>query len=60
MGYRHIVPGPIRDGLHNAFANLDEPVVFLNFLIQHKVGKAAETVGRFAVNTTLGAAGLFD
>jgi phospholipid-binding lipoprotein MlaA len=39
---------------------LDEPIVFLNFLLQLKIGKAAETVGRFAINSTVGVAGLFD
>ena len=33
---------------------------FLNFLLQFKIGKAAETLGRFAVNTTFGVGGLFD
>ena len=59
-GYRDILPAPIRDGMHNVLNNLDEPIVFLNFLLQLKIGKAAETVGRFAVNSTLGVAGLFD
>jgi phospholipid-binding lipoprotein MlaA len=59
-GYRDTLPAPIRDGMHNVLNNLDEPVVFLNFLLQLKIGKAAETVGRFAINSTLGVAGLFD
>ena len=59
-GYRDGLPRPIRDGMHNVLNNLDEPVVFLNFLLQLKIGKAAETVGRFAINSTIGVAGLFD
>ena len=59
-GYRDGLPVPIRDGMHNVLNNLDEPVVFLNFLLQLKIGKAAETVGRFAINSTIGVAGLFD
>ncbi len=59
-GYRDGLPAPIRDGLHNVLNNLDEPIVFLNFLLQLKIGKAAETVGRFAINSTIGVAGLFD
>ena len=59
-GYRDGLPAPIRDGMHNVLNNLDEPVVFLNFLLQLKIGKAAETVGRFAINSTIGVAGLFD
>ena len=60
LTYRRRVPRPIRSGIRNFIWNLREPVVALNFLLQHKVGKAAETVGRFAINTTLGVAGLFD
>jgi phospholipid-binding lipoprotein MlaA len=59
-GYRDTLPAPIRDGMHNAINNLDEPIVVLNFLLQLKIGKAAETVARFAINSTLGVAGLFD
>lgn len=59
-GYQGIVPEPVRDGLGNALRNLSEPVNFLNFLLQFKIGKAAETLGRFVVNTTFGVGGLFD
>ncbi|SFG40830.1 phospholipid-binding lipoprotein MlaA [Novosphingobium sp. CF614] len=58
--YKHTIPGPVRDGLHNVLNNLDEPIVFVNFLLQLKPGKALETLGRFTVNTTLGIGGLFD
>lgn len=60
LGYRHAVPRPVRSGLRNFFSNLMEPVVFLNFLLQLKPGKAAETLGRFTVNSTIGLAGLVD
>ena len=58
--YRSIVPTPVRDGLGNFFRNLHEPDNFLNFVAQHKIGKAAETVARFAINSTIGLLGLFD
>ncbi len=60
MTYKEGVPHPVRKGLRNFLNNLTEPVVFLNYLLQFKPGKAAETVGRFAVNSTLGLAGLVD
>lgn len=60
LAYRDAVPRPLRRGLRNFLRNLREPVVFINYLLQLKPGKAAETVGRFAINTTLGVAGLFD
>lgn len=59
-GYEHGLPAPARDGLHNFFRNLREPVIFVNFLLQGKPGKAAETLGRFAINSTVGVAGLVD
>ena len=60
MAYQHVLPRPVRSGIHNFLYNLREPVVFVNFMLQLKPGKAAETVGRFAINSTAGAAGLFD
>ncbi|GGJ37690.1 ABC transporter [Sphingopyxis bauzanensis] len=60
MGYQSIVPEPVRDGVGNALRNLTEPVNFLNYLLQFKIGKAAETLGRFAINSTFGVGGLFD
>jgi phospholipid-binding lipoprotein MlaA len=59
-GYEAVVPKPLRDGVHNVLNNLDEPIVFVNFLLQLKIGKAFETAGRFLVNSTLGVGGLFD
>jgi phospholipid-binding lipoprotein MlaA len=60
MGYKHAVPKPARDGLRNFFSNLSEPVVFVNYLLQLRIGKAVRTVGRFAINSTVGMGGLFD
>lgn len=58
--YQGGVPTPVRDGFRNLLNNLDEPIVFVNFLLQLKPGKAIETLGRFAVNSSLGVGGLFD
>ena len=60
LAYKHTIPRPIRSGIHNFLYNLREPVVFVNFFLQHKIGKAAETVGRFAINSTIGIAGVLD
>ncbi|MDG2001834.1 MAG: VacJ family lipoprotein [Novosphingobium sp.] len=59
-GYMKISPKPVRDGIHNVVTNLDEPIVFLSFLLQLKPLKALKTLGRFAVNSTMGVGGLFD
>lgn len=58
--YEHTMPSPVRAGLRNFLFNLHEPVVFVNFVLQHKVGKAAETFARFALDSTVGMAGLLD
>ncbi len=60
VAYKEDLPSPIRKGVHNFINNLDEPVVFLNFLLQLKIGKAFETAGRFAINSTIGVGGLMD
>lgn len=60
MGYKHAVPKPVRHGIRNFINNLDEPVVALAYLLQLKPGKAAETLGRFGINSTLGLGGLID
>lgn len=58
--YRDGLPEPIRDGLGNVVRNLGEPSNALNFLLQGKVGKAFETLGRLAINSTIGIGGLID
>lgn len=60
MAYKHALPTPVRSGLRNFFSNLGEPVVFVNYLLQLRIGKAVHTVGRFAINSTVGIGGLFD
>lgn len=58
--YRDGLPEPIRDGLGNVVRNLGEPSNALNFLLQGKVGKAFGSLGRLAINSTLGIGGLID
>lgn len=60
LAYKRVVPDPVRSGLRNFLNNFHEPDIALNYLLQLKPGKAAETLGRFALNTTIGVAGLFD
>lgn len=60
QGYQRALPRPVRKGLRNVLSNLTEPIVLVNYLLQLKPGKAAETLGRFTINTTLGLGGLVD
>ena len=59
-GYRDGVPGPVRQGLHNFFFNLTEPVNALNHVLQLHPGRALQTVARFGINSTIGIGGLID
>ena len=58
--YEEVVPEPVRDGLRNFLRNLEEPVIAFNYLLQLKPGRAVKSVARFAVNSTLGIAGVVD
>ena len=58
--YKRVLPRPVRSGLHNFITNLDEPVVFVNDVLQIRLRQAGTTVGRFAINTTVGVVGIFD
>jgi len=59
-GYRAAVPEPVRDGIHNALTNLNEPVVLANDVLQGDGDKAANTAGRIVINSTVGIGGLID
>jgi len=58
--YRSAVPQPAREGIHNALDNLNAPVVLVNDVLQGDTNKAGDTLGRFAINSTVGLAGLID
>lgn len=58
--YRDWMPAPGQRGLHNVLDNLGEPVTAINEVVQGAPGRAATTVGRFLINSTIGVAGLFD
>jgi phospholipid-binding lipoprotein MlaA len=59
-GYRAITPRPVRTGVLNFLRNLRGPVIFANDVLQGEIGRAGTTAGRFAINTTIGIAGIFD
>jgi phospholipid-binding lipoprotein MlaA len=58
-GYRR-VPGPIRAGVHNFFANLLEVDSTANYILQARFLGGVKSVGRFVINSTIGIGGLFD
>lgn len=58
--YDAVLPGFVRDRVHNAFLNLSEPVNILNGALQGDAERAADAFARLFVNSTLGLGGLFD
>lgn len=58
--YKRVTPRPAREGVHNVIGNLNQPVYFVNQVLQLHPKQAATTLGRFAVNSTVGIGGLFD
>jgi phospholipid-binding lipoprotein MlaA len=58
--YRETVPEPVRDSIAAFTANLNEPFVFANNMLQLRLAAASTTFGRFMLNSTLGIGGLID
>lgn len=58
--YGAITPDPVEDMVANATANLGSPGDAVNFFLQGDVQGLLNAVGRFAINSTIGLAGLFD
>jgi len=58
-GYRKL-PSPIQSGINNFLSNLRAPLVVVNQMLQGQGGNAAQSTGRFLVNSTVGVFGLFD
>lgn len=55
-----MLPAPLRAGVHNFFANLSELDSIVNYTLQGRLGRGVRSVGRFAINSTLGVGGLFE
>ncbi|MFT4177858.1 MAG: VacJ family lipoprotein [Thermomonas sp.] len=60
QAYVAVVPQPIRRGVHNVFQNLEEPITIVNSVLQGNPRGAANALGRFLLNSTLGIGGVFD
>jgi phospholipid-binding lipoprotein MlaA len=59
-GYDLVTPKVFRFLLSNGFNHLDLPGDFANYLLQGNIESAMETLGRFTINTVLGAGGFLD
>jgi len=58
--YRDNVPDGARTGVHNVLSNMSALYVAGNDLLQGQPHRAADTLGRFVINTTWGLLGIFD
>jgi phospholipid-binding lipoprotein MlaA len=59
-GYNAALPDPMRQAIANMFDNLDVTRRLVNNLLQLKFDGAGGELARFAINSTVGVAGLFD
>ncbi|MDM7861965.1 VacJ family lipoprotein [Alteromonas sp. ASW11-36] len=60
VGYVTVMPEVARKGLLNAAQNLEEPVNFVNNLLQGKAAESFDSAFRFVINSTVGLAGTID
>lgn len=60
LTYQKGTPGFVQEGVSNFFSNLADVGTGLNNVLQGKLTDGASDLGRFAVNTVVGIAGLWD
>jgi phospholipid-binding lipoprotein MlaA len=58
--YILVVPDDARQAIHHMLDNMKEPTLFFNNVLQGEFKRAGITLGRFAVNSTVGFAGMVD
>ncbi len=60
VAYDKVTPRPVKTGIRNMFGNLGQPGTAVSQVLQGHPVKAAQSLGRFVINSTVGVAGLFD
>lgn len=58
--YTTVTPDPVEEGIGNFFDNIKSPIYLVNHLLRGDIKGAGRDIGRFAINTTLGVAGIGD
>jgi phospholipid-binding lipoprotein MlaA len=58
--YRTLIPKPLRQAIGNISNNAKAPLTFAHDILQGEGDRAAQTLGRFAMNSTIGLGGTFD
>lgn len=59
-GYKFITPKFLRGIIGNILDNLEEPLTFVNDLLQGEFTRAGTSLGRFVTNSTIGVGGMFE
>ena len=59
-GYRAVVPGRGRKSVNNFMNHIRSPITLVHDVLQGDMNRASTTLGRIAVNSTLGFFGFFD
>jgi len=49
LAYRYVVPGPVREGVHNVLSNIRSPVQLANDILEAKPRRAGDTTMRFLI-----------
>ena len=60
VAYRWAIPSFVRNRIAGILDNMSEPVIFANDMMQGRLDSAGTSLERFGLNTTLGAAGMWD
>ena len=60
IAYSRIAPAPLRLIIRNFLANLGEPKVIVNDILQIRPQRAVRATGRFVINSTVGLGGMLD
>jgi phospholipid-binding lipoprotein MlaA len=60
QGYDFVTPATVKHMIGNGFSHIDLPADFVNYLLQGEISSALDTLGRFTINTVMGAGGLLD
>ena len=60
QAYKFVLPEFVRTGVTNFFSNINDVLIAANNLLQAKPVEAANDIGRFLINSTIGVLGLFD
>ena len=60
VGASKFIPPPVSHGIVNFAGNLELPGEVANGILQLRLGRAAQNTLRFALNSTIGIAGIFD